>query len=93
MYTDQLNSLRSCWSKQMNSLINHLCFTYTINNFNPDQNTFLTLQRRSRDQFVQGWSENINNTNKLEYYKQFKKTFEYEWFTAKSYIENLSLFS
>ena len=70
----------------MNSLINNLGFTYTINNFNPDQNTFLTLQRRSRDHLLQG---NINYTNKLEYYKQFTKTFEYEQYLGKLYFDSL----
>ena len=36
------------------------------------------MKRRIRDQYIQEWERNVNNASKLEYYRRFKKKFEYE---------------
>ena len=77
MYMDQLISINGpCWSKRINSLINHLGLSHLLVNFNPDIN-FCSIKRRIRDQFLQTWTDSISNMSKLEYYKQFKKDFEF----------------
>ena len=36
------------------------------------------MKRRIIDQYIQEWEMNVNNASKWEYYRRFKKNFEYE---------------
>jgi hypothetical protein len=78
-YTDQRENIQGdCWANKIKTAITDLGFPYILDNFQTEHNYYPIIKRRIRDQFIQTWNASINNTSKLEYYCQFKKSFGYE---------------
>ena len=55
-----------------------LGYGYLLEYFDPSINVLSLLKRRIIDQYIQEWEMNINNASQLEYFRRFKKNFEYE---------------
>jgi hypothetical protein len=84
LYKDQcLNINGSCWAKRINSIIDHLGYSYLRDNFDNRINYFPEIKRRLRDQFIQEWSNGINTMPKLEMYCKYKKDFVFEDYIYK----------
>ncbi len=68
----------SCWASRINSIIDHMGYTNIRINFDVNRNYWYTLKRRSRDQYIQEWTVNVNSMPKLDYYCKFKTEFGFE---------------
>jgi len=64
------------WSNAVIDMFNNLGFSCLFNNVNNDHKDMLT--QRIKDQFIQQWHDVIANQPKMEYYRFFKKSFQYE---------------
>ena len=62
------------WASRVKRMLYMNGFGYVWENQHVEnENEFLTsFTRRHKDQFLQNWSENIENSSKLVLYKQFK---------------------
>lgn len=68
------------WALSVKNLLNDLGFAFLYDPVNFDVNTdyFPMLKQRLRDQYLQEWSDTVDNQPKLDYYKKFKTEFCYE---------------
>ena len=76
MYKDLCDNVRSnCWTSRINTIINQSQLRY---NCNANSNTYHSMKRTIRDQFLQSWNTNINSLPKPDYFCKFKESFELE---------------
>ena len=69
---------KKLWGNCIGTKLEQLGYGYLLEYFDPSINVLSLMKRRIRDQYIQEWEMNVNNASKLEYYRRFKKNFEYE---------------
>ena len=79
MYSELYSNLNVAnWAGRLNSILDHLGFTFLREQFDFNFNYFPTIKRRIRDQYIQTWNEEVTSMSKLDYFRNFKPNFEYE---------------
>ena len=73
----------TCWSRMINSIIDHLGYTNIRTQFDYNLNYFPLLKDRLYDQFIQEWSVSINSMPKLDNYCTYKTIFCFEDYLVK----------
>ena len=79
LYMEQtMKNNKKLWGNCIGTKLEQLGYGYLLEYFDPSINVLSLMKRRIRDQYIQEWEMNVNNASKLEYYRRFKKNFEYE---------------
>ena len=79
LYMEQtMKNNKKLWGNCIGAKLEQLGYGYLLEYFDPSINVLSLMKRRIRDQYIQEWEMNVNNASKLEYYRRFKKNFEYE---------------
>ena len=79
LYMEQtMRNNKKLWGNCIGTKLEQLGYGYLLEYFDPSINVLSLMKRRIRDQYIQEWEMNVNNASKLEYYRRFKKNFEYE---------------
>ena len=79
LYMEQtMKNNKKLWGNCIGTKLEQLGYGYLLEYFDPSINVLSLMKRRIRDQYIQEREMNVNNASKLEYYRRFKKNFEYE---------------